>query len=175
MDSGYTAAQEQVFVFEGAWQLNNLKPVSSFQHSEIGLHERSIYDCSQLSMEGLQTALSRFLALVPDARQITISTSDGAELMTEGRGSPTTEDAHTISSIAPSFWTSTEQSARLGLGSAQYAMVWAANSIILQTKVDNLVVSIMMDEQANIGLIEEHVPSLRALISTFCSFVDSPK
>jgi Mitogen-activated protein kinase kinase 1 interacting len=126
-------------------------------------------------MDGLSTALSRLLLLLPDARQITISTSDGAELMTESRGSPTTEDAHTISSLAPSFSTSAEQSARLDLGSAQYAIVWAANSIILQTKIENLVVSILLSEHANLGLVEEHIPSLVSLVSTFCSFVDTPK
>jgi hypothetical protein len=35
VDSGYTAAQEQVFVFGGAWQLNNLAE-TCFEFSAFG-------------------------------------------------------------------------------------------------------------------------------------------
>jgi predicted regulator of Ras-like GTPase activity (Roadblock/LC7/MglB family) len=123
-------------------------------------------------MEGLSTVLQRFLQLIPDARQITISTADGAELLTEGRGALTTEDAHTVASLSPSFSTSVEQSSRLGLGCSQYAIVWVANSIILQTKVESLIISILMDQNSNVGIAEEHVVSLRALLKPFCAFVD---
>jgi predicted regulator of Ras-like GTPase activity (Roadblock/LC7/MglB family) len=118
----------------------------------------------------LSALLRRFLQLIPDARQITMSTADGAELLTEGRAALTTEDAHTVASLAPSFATSVEQSSRLGLGASQYAIVWVANSIILQTKVESLIISILMDQNANLGLAEEHVVSLRSLLKPFCSF-----
>ena len=121
--------------------------------------------------QSLSSVLSSFLKLVPDARQITISTADGAELLTEGRGGAlTTEDAHTVSSLAPSFATSWEQSSRLGIGASLYAIVWVANSILLQTKVESLIISILMDQTGNVGLAEEHVVSLRALLKPFCSF-----
>jgi len=123
-------------------------------------------------MEGLSSVLVRFLQLIPDARQITVSTSDGAELLTEGRGALTTEDAHTVASLAPSFAISSDQTSRLGIGASQYAIVWAANSIVLQTKVESLVISILLDQTGNVGIAEEHVVSLRALLKPFCSFAD---
>lgn len=59
--------------------------------------------------QGLTAVLERFLTLMPDCRQITISTTEGAELMTAARAAVTAEDTHTISSLAPSFSTSIEQ------------------------------------------------------------------
>lgn len=123
-------------------------------------------------MDGLSAVLKRFLQLIPDARQIAISTSEGAELLTECRSTPTAEDSHSISSLVPSFSASIEQSSRLSLGGAQYSIVWAANSIILQTKVENLVISILMDENSNLGIVQEHVVTLRALLKPFCAFAD---
>lgn len=73
----------------------------------------------------LGAVLKRFLGLL-DARQITVSTSEGAELLSETRVHlPSPEDSHTIMSLAPSFHTSMEQSSRLQLGTAKYAVTWA--------------------------------------------------
>lgn len=126
---------------------------------------------------GLAAVLRRFLALNPDARQITISTSEGAELVSEGRTQLLAERERDkefaqqgITSVAPSFSTSVEQSSRLGLGVAQYAIVWAANSIVLQTKVEALIVSIVLDENCNLGMVEENISALRTLLLPFCSF-----
>ena len=51
----------------------------------------------------LDGVLKRFLGLIPDARQITVSTQNGAELLSESRMGENVEDSHTISSLAPSF------------------------------------------------------------------------
>jgi len=121
----------------------------------------------------LGAVLRRFLNLIQDARVISICTTEGAELLTEARLVLTPEDAHTISSLAPSFSTSIDQSSRLGLGGSQYAITWAANSVVLQTKVESLIVSILMDEHANLGIVEEHVGALRAILKPFCAFESS--
>lgn len=117
--------------------------------------------------------LKRYLTLV-DARQVTISTSEGAELMSETRGGvPSAEDSHTVMSLAPSFYTSMEQSTRLQLGAPKHSMTWAANSILLQTKVESLVVSILFEENANLGIAEEHLEELRSIIKPYCGFSES--
>ena len=133
---------------------------------------------SQPSSGGAATALSakldgvlkRFLGLIPDARQITISTHEGAELLSESRLVENAEDSHTISSLAPSFNMSVEQSSRLGLGGSQYALTWTANSVLMQTKIKSLVVSILLDENANLGIAEEHIGTLREILDPFCEF-----
>ena len=71
---------------------------------------------SPLNGANLDGVLKRFLGLIPDARQITISTHEGAELLSESRMGVNVEDSHTVSSLAPSFNMSVEQSSRLGLG-----------------------------------------------------------
>ena len=117
----------------------------------------------------LDGVLRRFLALIPDARQISINTNEGAELLSESRLESNSEDSHTISSLAPSFIMSVEQSSRLGLGGTHYAMTWAANSVLMQTKVKSCIVSILLDENANLGVAEEHIETLREILSPFCS------
>lgn len=119
----------------------------------------------------LSVVLKRYLSLIPDARQITISTSDGAELLSESRDSAQSwEDGQTVSSLAPSFSTTVEQSSRLGLGSSLFTATWAANSIVLQTKLDTLIISILMDVNGNVGLAEEHIHSLRSILAPFAAF-----
>ena len=117
----------------------------------------------------LEGVLKRFLALIPDARQISINTNEGAELLSESRLEVNTEDNHIISSLAPSFSMSVEQSSRLGLGGTQYAMTWAANSVLMQTRVRSCVVSILLDENANLGVAEEHIETLREILAPFCN------
>ena len=121
---------------------------------------------------GVGGILKRYLFLIPDARQITISTSEGAELMTETRNSsaPHPEDAHTVLSLTPSFCASVEQSGRLNLGAPKHILTWVANSILMQIKVESLVVSILLDENANLGIAEEHIEDLRSILAPFCSF-----
>ncbi len=114
--------------------------------------------------------LKRFLSLL-DARQITISTSEGAELLSETRTHiPSPEDSHTIMSLAPSFHISMDQSSRLQLGAAKYAVTWAANSIIMQIKVGSLVLSILLEETANLGIADELVEELQSILRPFCNF-----
>ena len=126
---------------------------------------------SQKSTADLSVVLKRYLFLIPDARQISISTIEGAELLSESRDATTTwEDSQIIASLAPSFSTTVEHSSRLGLGSSLYTTTWAANSIVLQTKLDTLIVSILLDSNGNIGVAEEHVSSLRSILAPFGGF-----
>ena len=126
-----------------------------------------------LSDANLDGVLKRFLGLIPDARQISISTHEGAELLSESRMGENAEDNHTISSLAPSFNMTVEQSSRLGLGGSQYALTWTANSVLMQTKIKSLVVSILLDENANLGVAEEHIDTLREILAPFCSFSEA--
>ena len=116
--------------------------------------------------------LKRFLTRISDARQITISTSEGAELMTETRGNsaPHPEDSHTVLSLTPAFCASIDQSSRLQLGAPKRILTWVANSILMQMKVESLVVSLLLEENANLGIAEEMCDELITILRPFCSF-----
>ena len=122
--------------------------------------------------EDLSGVLKRFLTRISDARQITISTSEGAELMTETRGNnaPHPEDSHTVLSLTPSFCASIDQSSRLQLGAPKHILTWVANSILMQMNVGSLVVSVLLEENANLGIAEESCSELITIIRPFCSF-----
>lgn len=60
------------------------------------------------------------------------------------------------------------QASRLGLGSSKYSMTWAANSIILQGKTGAVVVSVILDESANLGLVDENMAELFSLLRPLC-------
>lgn len=124
--------------------------------------------------QGFGGVLKRFLSLIVDARQITLSTVEGAELMTETRGNttPHPEDSHTVLSLTPSFCASIEQSTRLQLGSPKHILTWVASGILMQLKVGSIVVSLLFDENANLGIAEEHVEDLRAVLAPFCVSFD---
>jgi hypothetical protein len=78
------------------------------------MSHRSSGNAASTGTANLDGVLRRFLALIPDARQISINTNEDAELLSENRLELNSEDSHTISSLAPSFSTSVEQSSRLG-------------------------------------------------------------
>jgi hypothetical protein len=60
------------------------------------------------------------------------------------------------------------QATRLGLGHSKYSMTWAANSIILQTRIGAVVVSVILDEGANLGLIDENMSELSNILKPLC-------
>lgn len=60
------------------------------------------------------------------------------------------------------------QATRLGLGQSKYSMTWAANSIILQTRIGAVVVSVILDEGANLGLIDENMSELSNILKPLC-------
>jgi predicted regulator of Ras-like GTPase activity (Roadblock/LC7/MglB family) len=47
-------------------------------------------------------------------------------------------------------------------------MTWAANSIILQTRIGAVVVSVILDEGANLGLIDENMSELSNILKPLC-------
>lgn len=52
-------------------------------------------------------------------------------------------------------------------------MVWKDGSIILQFRVDLIVVAILFDENANLGLVEEFLPSLSDALRPCCAALTS--
>jgi hypothetical protein len=49
-----------------------------------------------------------------------------------------------------------------------YALVWKDGSIVLQFKLDLIVVAITFDESANVGLLDEFLPSMSEALKPYC-------
>lgn len=60
------------------------------------------------------------------------------------------------------------QATRLDLGQSKYSMTWAANSIILQTRIGAVVVSVILDESANLGLVDDNMAELTNILRPLC-------
>ena len=53
------------------------------------------------------------------------------------------------------------------MGGAQYSMSWMERGSLIHIKLEALVVSLVMEEGANLGLIEEHIALLRKILGPF--------
>lgn len=119
----------------------------------------------EMSGPALSNLLKRFLGSVADLRSVILSTLDGAELVTEFKSAQFVDDAQVVGQLVPSFVVSVDQSLRFELGATKHAMTWSGNYVYIQFIVDKIVVSIVMDESANIGLVEEQLPELKSILS----------
>ena len=54
------------------------------------------------------------------------------------------------------------------MGPAKKALTWIHRSIILQMKVESVIISVLLEENANVGLIEEYVESVGEVLKPLC-------
>ena len=129
---------------------------------------------SKSNKNSLSIVLKRFLEQYKEVRCICMSTTEGVELLAEFRSPPNNnEELKMISSYAQSYYISIEQSQRLGLGQTKHAITWVSNSILLQILVESVVVSLLLDEGANLGILEEQLWTLHSVLKPFCTAVIS--
>lgn len=57
--------------------------------------------------------------------------------------------------------------AKLGLGTPQYTMVWLDEGILVQSKLEAAVISIFLDANANLGLLEEQIVIIQNILKPF--------
>jgi len=126
---------------------------------------------SKTNKNTLSIVLKRFLEQYKEVRCICMSTTEGVELLAEFRSTPNNEESKMISSYAQSYYISIEQSRRLGLGQTKHSITWISNSILLQILVESVVVSLLLDEGANLGIVEEQLWTLHSILKNFCSSV----
>jgi hypothetical protein len=55
------------------------------------------------------------------------------------------------------------------MGSPVNTLTWLAGCIVLQTMIETFVLTIVLEETANIGLMEEHLSPLQEILRPFCS------
>ena len=125
---------------------------------------------SNKNINSLSLVLKRFLEQYKEVRCICMSTTEGVELLAEYRSTPSNnDDSKIISSYAQSYYISIDQSYRLGLGQTRHSITWISNSILLQILVESVVVSVLLDENANLGIVEEQLFTLHSVLKPFCS------
>jgi len=115
----------------------------------------------------LGDALTAFLSTVPDASLLVVNSTDGDEIATATKGdvSAMTEDGELLSALIPRLIVSADQANRLDLGSMQYSITWTGRRILLHMKLlPNLSVSMLLEDTANLGLIDEHIEGLKKVL-----------
>jgi len=124
---------------------------------------------SNKNKNSLSIVLKRFLEQYKEVKCICMNTTEGVELLAEYRSASNNDDSKMISSYAQSYYTSIDQSFRLGLGQTKHSITWISNSILLQILVESVVVSVLLDEGANLGIVEEQLWTLHSVLKPFCS------
>jgi hypothetical protein len=51
----------------------------------------------------------------------------------------------------------------------KYAVFWSGRTITLQFKLELVVVSIVLEENANLGVMDEFIPLIQKTLLPFCS------
>lgn len=78
------------------------------------------------------------------------------------------EDSQMISSYVPCYAASIEQAKRLNCGDARYAMLWTSSGILIQTAIDVLIINILCDENANLGIFDEYINIIHTVLTPLC-------
>lgn len=54
------------------------------------------------------------------------------------------------------------------MGGVDYILIWKDGAIILQFKIELIVIAILFDENANVGLLEDFLPSMTEALKPYC-------
>jgi len=118
-------------------------------------------------MSAVSDSLLSFLNTVSDSSLLIVSSSDGEEIATANKEAGGGEDLEMLKAFIPRLIVSADQAKRLSLGNTQYSITWAGRRILLHMKIfNNISVSMLMEDTANLGLIDEYVEGLRTLLKS---------
>ena len=116
----------------------------------------------------IQQALQSFIAQI-DGILLTVSSLSGEEFISVSKDETVApEDKFIVSGLAPSFQLVADQSSRLELGDVKHSTTWVGGRILLQMLVNidkKILVSILLEENANLGLVDEQKNVLIKLLS----------
>jgi predicted regulator of Ras-like GTPase activity (Roadblock/LC7/MglB family) len=115
-----------------------------------------------MSSSAIPNSISSYVDKWQDARALLLSTIDGAELISASKSG--FEDLQAMTSLVPSFVISADQGSKLGCGDVDYSMAWMSNGILLQVLVGDIVISVMLQETANLGMVDDFLENLRVFL-----------
>jgi hypothetical protein len=67
----------------------------------------------------------------------------------------------------PFALTTPHQAAKLGGGSSQYSMSWTDRGLLIHIKLEALIVTLVLEDDANLGLIDDHIVILKKILGPF--------
>ena len=113
----------------------------------------------------LTAALQKFLLNYEDARLLVASSLNGEELVSVSKDETITiDDKNIVSGLGPTLQMEAEQSKRLELGDIEHGLTWINGRILLQMKIGQIIVNMLLEETANLGLIDEQCQCLTQLL-----------
>ncbi|KAJ1430661.1 hypothetical protein B484DRAFT_418730 [Ochromonadaceae sp. CCMP2298] len=128
---------------------------------------------SETKKEGLESLLKKILEKTGEVSVLVLSTFDGVELMTVYRDQAGYDsnkfDKQSIDCLVLSYTTSLLQACKAGLGSPLYSVSWAERGPLVHLKLDALVLTLVMEGDANLGLLEDHIAVLKKVLDPFSS------
>eukprot|EP01031_Cornospumella_fuschlensis_P025696 gene25696-31031_t len=120
----------------------------------------------------LGKVLRQRLDKIDGARMMHLSTLDGIELLNvslESEGARQSEEAQLMAPYIPIAAATADQVSKLGLGQQQYSLTWIDSAILVQVKLEAAVLSIYLEDSANLGLLDDQVALLKKILAPFTS------
>ena len=59
------------------------------------------------------------------------------------------------------------QASKIGTGNAEYSVSWLERGVLIHLKLEALVVTLIVEENANLGLIDDHISLLKKILGPF--------
>mmetsp|Transcript_27655 Transcript_27655/g.27881 ORF Transcript_27655/g.27881 Transcript_27655/m.27881 type:complete len:131 (+) Transcript_27655:161-553(+) len=112
----------------------------------------------------LQNGLEKFLDTIPESLLISINTIGGDDLVSAKRSSVGPESSVLVSTLAPCFYNSLDQCTRLNLGAGNFTLTWINSHILAQVAIETVIISVLLSENANLGLLEERLSVLTKVL-----------
>lgn len=80
-----------------------------------------------------------------------------------------TEEAQLLTPYVAVCATSADQASKLGLGNQEYSLTWIEHAILVQIKMEAACVHLYLEENANLGLLDDQIILLKKILQPFTS------
>lgn len=60
-----------------------------------------------------------------------------------------------------------KQASKIGTGNAEYSISWLERGSLVHVKLEALVLTLIMEDSANLGLIDDHISLLKKILGPF--------
>jgi len=117
----------------------------------------------------LHSVLQRFLNQISFGKFIALHTSDGIELLNVKRDGSCNDSALGDDLVKFGISKALEQALKFNLGASKYSLTWSDSSVHVQFKIEAIIVSVVVEENSNLGLMDNYVNSLHSILKPFAT------